>query len=472
MTETFMRGLEFFNDNILYYPTLIAMLLGAGIYFTIRTGFAQLRLFPEAISVINEKTDDEDAVTGFQALMVTVGSKVGTGNIIGVSMALCLGGYGSVFWLWVTGLIGSSLAIIESTLAQIYKRRGERGNCYGGPSYYMEYGMGSRVLGIIFSIALVSTFGVGFNALASFNLQSSFETYGWYNESSPYIIGGILALLTLYILLGGGERIIKATDKIVPVMGVAYVVVSVIILLFNLGALADVMKLIISEAMDFRAMAAGIASSALMHGIKRGLYSNEAGMGSAPNAAASAHTSHPVKQGLVMLVSTFIVTFAICTATALVTLSSGIVPTPELAGAPYVNMAMHELIGPAGPMFITASLTLFAFTTILGNLYYVDSNLTYLNGNVEPSKGFMTGYRIVAALVVFIGAIIEMDLVWGIADLTMGIMAVVNIPAMLYLGKYALRAMKDYTDQRAQGLDPVFKAENIGMDTTNLDYWK
>ena len=468
----FMDGLVHFNDNVLYYPVLIVMLLGSGIYFTLRTKAVQIRLFPEALRVVNEKPDTEDGVTGLQALLVTVGSKVGTGNIIGVSMAICLGGYGAVFWLWVTGLVGASLAFIESTLAQIYKRKDSQGGSYGGPAYYMEYGLNSKLMGTLFSISLIMTFGIGFNALASFNLQSSFQSYGWYNNSSPYIIGGVLAVLTLYILFGGGERIIKATDRIVPIMGVAYVLVAIVILLMNLSTLSTVLKLIFTHAMDFEAIFAGIATSALMHGIKRGLYSNEAGMGSAPNAAASAQTSHPAKQGLVQVVSTFIVTFAISTATALMTLSSGIEPTPAMAGAEYVNVAMEELVGPIGPVFVTIALVFFAFTTILGNLYYVDSNLVYLNKNKQPSSSFMTMYRVVASLVVFIGAIVQMEYVWALADFTMGIMALINIPAILILGKIALDTLSDYTKQKSTGMDPVFKAENIGLDTDQLDFWK
>lgn len=261
--------------------------------------------------------------------MATVGSKVGTGNIIGVSMAMCLGGYGAVFWMWVTGLVGSSLAFVESTLAQIYKRRDPEGGSYGGPSYYMQYGINSKTLGMIFSVALIFTYAVGFNALASFNLQSSFSTYSWYTDKSPYIIGAVVALATAYILIGGGKRILKITDKIVPLMGGAYVLVAIVLVVLNIKMMPRIFGLILESAFDFRAIFAGIVSSALMHGIKRGLYSNEAGMGSAPNAAASASTSHPVKQGLLQMLSTFIVTFGICTATALMTLSSGVIPTPD-----------------------------------------------------------------------------------------------------------------------------------------------
>lgn len=469
--ENITSFITYVNDNILYYPVLIVLLLGAGIYFSIRTGLVQLKLFSESLRVVNEKPE-EGEVSGLQALMVTVGSKVGTGNIIGVSTAICLGGYGAVFWMWIVGLLGAATSFIESTLAQIYKRRAPEGGCYGGPSYYMEYGLNSKVLGLIFSLALILTYGVGFNALASYNLQSSFSVYGFYNENTPIIIGAIFGILTLYCLLGGGKRILAFTDKIVPFMGVCYVLVAIIILIMNFSRIPSIFSLIFTDAFNFRAIFGGIASSSLMFGVKRGLYSNEAGIGSAPNAVASVDTSHPVKQGLVQMLSTYIVTFGICTATAMMTMASGLEATPDLAGAPYVQNALNLMIGNAGNIFITASLVLFAFTTIIGNLYYVDSNLTYLNNKKRPSNTFMTVYRIIAAFVVFVGATMEMDFAWSVSDLLMGIMTIINVPVILRLGGQAIAALNDYIEQKQQGLDPVFKASNIGIDTSKLDYWK
>lgn len=469
--DALLSGLTWFNDNVLYYPVLIILLLGAGLYFSIKTGFVQLRLLGESVSVVNEKAE-EGEVTGFQALMVTVGSKVGTGNIIGVSTAICLGGYGAVFWMWVTGLVGASLAFIESTLAQIYKRRDPVKGSYGGPSYYMEHGLNSKFLGIIFSIALILTYGVGFNALASFNLQSSFEVYGFYNETTPWIIGAVLALFAGYCILGGGERIVKAVSAIVPIMGGAYVVVAIIVVVLNITRIPEVFGLIFSDAFNFQAILGGIAGSSLMYGIKRGLYSNEAGMGSAPNAAASAATTHPAKQGLVQMLSVFIVTFGICTATALMSMATGVEATPEKAGSPYVQEALSSVFGQFGNIFITLALVFFAFTTLLGNLYYVDSNLTYLNGNKKPSNTFMLAYRIIAIAVIFFGATLEMDLAWSLSDLLMGLMCLINIPVIIKLGGIANRCLQDYVYQKGQGLDPVFKAENIDMDTSRLDYWK
>ncbi len=467
---TFGEALLWFNDNVLYYPLLIILLLGAGIYFTIRTGWVQ-GLVGEGLRVVKEKTGDGE-VSGLEALMVTVGSKVGTGNIIGVSTAICLGGYGAVFWMWITGLIGASSAFIEAALAQIYKRKDPDGGSYGGPSYYMQHALNSRALGVIFSIALILTFGVGFNALASFNLQSSFEVYGFYNpQVTLKIIGGILALLTAYCLFGGGKRIIAFCSKIVPIMGGAYVIIALLVLIFNFRNIPSTFGKIFSDAFNFEAIFGGIAGSSLMFGVKRGLYANEAGIGSAPNAAANAKSSHPAKIGLVQMLSVFIVTFGICTATSLMTISSGIEATPELAGAPYVQEALYNTFGSFGHIFITAALVFFAFTTVLGNLYYVDSNLTYLKGS-KPSQGFMTIYRIIASIVVFVGASAKMSMIWNLSDLFMGIMAIVNVPVILILGKQAIDCLNDYREQIKAGKDPVFRAADIGIDPNKVDYWK
>lgn len=459
-------------NDILYYPVLIILLLGIGIYFTLKTGFLQGRLFKESVRVVMEKPEEDDSVSSFQALMVSTASRVGTGNIVGVSSALCLGGYGAVFWMWVVAIIGGASAFVESTLAQIYKRRDEQGNSYGGPSYYIESALKNRALGIIFAISLILTYAIGFNMLAAFNLQTSFQAYSFYNESTtPYIIGGVLALVTLYCILGGGKRIIRFTSMLVPLMGTIYVIVSLIMIVINIGYMPTVFERIFSDAFNFRAIFGGVAGSSMMYGIKRGLYSNEAGIGSAPNAAASAHVSHPVKQGLVQMLSVFIDTVVICSATAFMCLSSGVEPSAELGGAPYVQAALSTFMGSFGNHFITISLILFAFTTLIGNLYYVDNNLAYINGKV-PSKTFMTAYRVFAAAVIFLGAAQKQALAWDIADLLMGVMALINLPAILILGNTAIKSLKDYESQRKEGKNPVFRAASIGLDDSKLDYWK
>ncbi len=456
-------------NDALYSYLLIIILIAGGIYFTFRTRFAQFRLLKEQIKAVTEKPADGKGVSSFQALMVSTASRVGTGNIIGVSTALCLGGFGSVFWMWVIAIIGSASAFVESTLAQIYKRKGEDG-CYGGPAYYIETALKNRPLAIIFSILLVLTYGVGFNMLASYNLQSTFSSYSFYNaETSPWIIGLIIAVLVGYCLLGGGSRILKTTSFLVPVMGVAYILVALLIVILNITTLPEIFKTIITEAFDFEAIFGGFSGSCIMFGIKRGLFSNEAGVGSAPNASASADVSHPAKQGLVQVLSVFIDTILVSTATAFMCMSSGVEPTKELSGAPFVQAALTETLGQFGPIFITVAMILFAFTTLLGNLYYVDQCAVFFLGRV-PSKKVQNIYHIIASIVIFIGAGLSADLLWNIADIAMGGMTIINMPVILILGKYAFRALKDYENQRKNGGTPIFKAKNIDLPH-KTDYW-
>lgn len=467
-----MRDLLSAVNGVLYYPILIIVLLACGFYFTIRTKFIQFGLLGEAFKVIGEKPEGKDDVSSFQALMVSTASRVGTGNIVGVANAICLGGPGAVFWMWIIALIGGASAFIESTLAQIYKKRGDDGVSYGGPSYYIENAIGSRGLGVLFAVALIATYAVGFNMLASFNLQDSFRVYDFYVPGkTSWMIGAVLALIAGYCILGGGKRIIKFTSLLVPIMGVIFVIMAIIMIVLNAKNIPSMFGMIFEDAFNFKAIFGGVAGSCLVQGIKRGLYSNEAGMGSAPNAAASASVSHPVKQGLVQMISVFLDTIVICSATAFMSLASGIVPTEELAGAPFVQASLSTVFGPYGNLFITVSLALFAFTTLLGNLYYVDSCLTYLNKKT-PSKTFMLCYRIIATILIFVGAGMEMSLAWDVADLLMGIMCLINIPSIIYLGSVALKALEDYKEQRSEGKNPVFKAETIGIDTSKLDYWK
>ena len=467
-----MRELLSAVNGVLYYPILIIVLLACGFYFTIRTKFIQFGLLGEAFKVITEKPEGKDDVSSFQALMVSTASRVGTGNIVGVANAICLGGPGAVFWMWIIALIGGASAFIESTLAQIYKKRGSDGVSYGGPSYYIENAIGSRGLGVLFAVALIATYAVGFNMLASFNLQDSFRVYDFYVPGkTSWMIGAVLALIAGYCILGGGKRIIKFTSLLVPVMGVIFVIMALVMIVINIKNVPAMFGMIFKDAFNFKAIFGGVAGSALVEGIKRGLYSNEAGMGSAPNAAASASVSHPVKQGLVQMISVFLDTIVICSATAFMSLASGIVPTEELAGAPFVQASLSTVFGSYGNIFITVSLALFAFTTLLGNLYYVDSCLTYINKKT-PSKTFMLCYRIIAAILIFVGAGMEMSLAWDMADFLMGVMCLINIPSILYLGSIALKALEDYKRQRAEGKNPVFKAETVGIDTSKLDYWK
>ncbi len=464
----FKQIIDTVNDALYSYVLIIILVLG-GLYFTCRTKFVQFRLFKEQIHAVMEKPQDSNGVSSFQALMVSTASRVGTGNIVGVSTALCLGGFGSVFWMWVIAIVGSASAFVESTLAQIYKKKGPDGS-YGGPAYYIENALKCRPLAIVFSILVIVTYGFGFNMLASYNLQSTFSGYVFYSkEITPWIIGLIVAVLVGFCLFGGGKRILKVTSTLVPFMGVAYILIALVIVFINIGLLPNIMKTIFAEAFDFQAIFGGFSGSCIIYGIKRGLFSNEAGVGSAPNASASAQVKHPVKQGLVQVLSVFIDTILICSATAFMCMSSGVKPSAELSGAPYVQAALSSTLGVFGPIFITVAMILFAFTTLVGNLYYVDKAIFFIFKKM-PSKTFMNVYYIVASLVILLGAGLSADLLWGIADITMGAMTIINMPVILYLGKYAFRALKDYEKQRKDSVEPVFKVKNIELPH-KTDYW-
>jgi AGCS family alanine or glycine:cation symporter len=456
-------------SGVLYMPWVPVLLLVAGLFFSFRTKFVQIRLLPESFRVIMEKPKSKGAISSFGALMVSTASRVGTGNIVGVSTAICLGGYGAVFWMWVTALLGGASAFVESTLAQIYKRRDDKGGSYGGPSYYIETALGQRWLGILFAIFVIFTYAVGYNMLASYNLQTTFAAFDFYTSSTPAVVGIVLAVLFALCVLGGAKRLVKVTGALVPIMGVIYVLVAVVVVVMHAGLLPTVFSNIFASAFDFKAIFGGFAGSCVMNGIKRGLYSNEAGMGSAPNAAATADVSHPVKQGLVQMLSVFIDTLLICSATALMCLCSGLTPTEDLAGAPYVQAALGNVMGSFGPVFIAVSMSLFAFTTLIGNYYYCEGCLKFIFKR-DPSKVFMTVFRIAAAVLVFLGAVISMGLAWDTADLAQALMVVVNVPVILILTKPALAALKDYMAQRKQGKNPEFLASSIGLKQ-KTDFW-
>ena len=459
-------------SSFMYSKLLVIILIGAGLYFTIRTRFPQVRLFERACESVMEKPDDKEAISSFQALMVSTASRVGTGNIVGVSSAICIGGFGSVFWMWVIAIIGSASALIESTLAQIYKKKGEDGKCYGGPAYYIEAALHCRPLAIVFCIAMILTYAFGFNMLASYNLQSTFSGFSFYDPKvSPWIIGGILAVLTGWCLLGGGSRIVKVTSTLVPVMGLAYIGMALIVVIINIRNVPEMFLRIFEEAFDFKAIFGAFAGSAMMQGIRRGLYSNEAGIGSAPNAAAAADVSHPVKQGLVQMLSVFIDTLLVCSATAFMGLFSGVPITKEVAGAAYVQNAATAVFGGFGPLLITICMLLFGFSTLIGNLFYVDNCIRFIHKGA-PSHGFVNTFRIVCVLVVFVGAGMSMAAVWDIADILMAVMCFINIPACFILGNTAVKAMRDYQQQKKEGRNPVFKAASIGIDESTVQYWK
>ena len=456
--------------GFLYRPYIVPLfLLAAGLYFTIRTGLIQFRLFGESIRVVKEKPKEKGGISSFGALMVSTASRVGTGNIVGVSTAICLGGFGAVFWMWVVALVGGASAFIESALAQVYKKRDADGSSYGGPSYYMEQALHQRWLGIVFAVVLILTYVVGFNMLAAYNLQDAFGGFSFYVKGrTPYIIGAILAVLFALCVLGGGKRLTNVTGVLVPVMGLLYIVMSLVVVFMNIRIFPSVIANIFRDAFNFKAAFSGFTGSCIMWGIKRGLYSNEAGMGSAPNAAATADVSHPAKQGLVQMLSVFIDTLLICSATAFMCLCSGVVPTPEAAGAAYVQASVQQSLGNFGPIFIAVSMCLFAFTTLIGNYYYCEGCLKYILKR-DPSKAGMVVFRVLASVIVFVGATVSAGLAWDTADMLQATMVIINVPVILILGNKGVAVLKDYMRQRSEGKDPQFHAADIGI--TGTDFW-
>ena len=476
MFETIDAGVLKVSD-FLYQPFIVPLILIAGgIYLTIRCGFIQIGMFKEACKVITEKPH-EGGISSFGALMVSTASRVGTGNIIGVSTAIVLGGPGAIFWMWITAFFGGASAFVESTLAQIFKKRDDDGTSKGGPAYYMRDALGQRWLGVIFSIFIIFTYMVGYNMLASFNFQSTFQTYDFYDEhTTPLIVGLVLAILFGAVVLGGAKRLIKVTEVLVPVMGVMYVIVSLIVLAINIPNLGHMFGMIFSDAFDFKSIFGGFAGSCIMYGVKRGLYSNEAGMGSAPNAAARADVSHPAKQGLVQMLSVFIDTLIICTATAFMCLSTNVVRTEYIDAegnanaAGYVQDSLGSVFGGFGPTFIVIAMAFFAFTTLIGNYSYCEGCFEFII-NREAKKGELIIMRLLAAVLVFVGAIASAGLVWDIADMMQGLMVITNVPTIVILGGIAFKCLNDYRAQLQQGINPIFKAKNIGLKQ-DTDFWK
>ena len=454
------------NDFMYTYPLLI-LLVGAGVYFTVRTRFVQGRLLGEAFRVLLEKAEVKDGkkqVSSFEALMISTASRVGTGNIAGIATAIAAGGPGAVFWMWVMAVIGSASAFIESTLAQVYKVKDGK-DFRGGPSYYMEKALGKRYLGIIFSVLLIICFAYGFNGLQSFNMSSSLEYYipGYADSVYPAVIGAVLAAATAFVIFGGVHRIGFITSVIVPVMAGGYLLMGLATMVMNAGRIPEVFALIFREAFDGRAIFGGFAGSAVVIGIKRGLFSNEAGMGSAPNASASAAVSHPAKQGLVQVLSVFIDTLLICSATAMMLLLSGVEgKSGVLDGIPYVQQAISANVGTWGIHFITFSIFTFAFSSLVGNYYYAESNIKF----IKDDKRLLFVFRVSCLLAVFLGAQADFSVIWNVADITMGGMAVLNIVVILLLGGTAVKVLRDYEEQKKRGVEPVFRAEELGIGNT------
>lgn len=460
-------------NDFMYTYILLFLLVGIGLLFTVGTKFVQFRLLKDGLKSMLEKAevkeDGKKKVSSFQALMISTASRVGTGNIAGIATAIATGGPGAVFWMWLMAVIGGASAFAESTLAQVYKIKDDNGAYRGGPSYYMEKALGKRWMGVLFSILLIICFAYGFNGLQAYNMSSALQYY--LKDSADVnvsfvvsiVLGLVLAAVAAWVIWGGAHRIGFVSSVMVPVMATAYILMSVVVTILNFKELPGILATIFESAFQFRAMAGGFAGSCIVIGIKRGLFSNEAGMGSAPNASASADVAHPVKQGLVQVISVFIDTLLICTSTAMLLFCSGVEGKADvLDGIPFVQAAISANVGEWGIHFITIAIFAFAFSSLIGNYFYAESNILF----IKDSKVLLNLFRVTCLVAIFLGALADFDLAWNIADITMGLMAVVNIIAIFLLRKTLFKILKDYEKQKQEGRDPVFHEDNIGLKDT------
>ncbi|MGL5368907.1 MAG: alanine/glycine:cation symporter family protein [Cetobacterium somerae] len=446
--------INFFND-ILWGYVLIVMLLFVGTYFTLKTKFVQIRYFGQMIKILGDSVGHKGGVSSFKAFCISTASRVGTGNLAGVAIAIASGGPGAIFWMWLIAIIGGASSFVESTLAQIYKvKDGEAFR--GGPAYYMEKALNKRWMGVAFSILISITFGLIFNSVQSNTISLAFHEAFKLDRT---IIGIVLAIGTGAIIFGGVQRIANFSAAVVPVMAILYILVSLYVIVSNISMVPEIFRDIIENAFGIRQAVGGGIGAAIMTGVKRGLFSNEAGMGSAPNAAAAAETSHPVKQGFVQTLGVFTDTILICSCTAFMVLISGAHKTEGLTGIQLTQNALSSQVGGWGNVFIALCILLFAFSSIIGNYYYGETNIEFLT----PNKTWLNLYRVGVIGMVMFGSIGELALVWNMADLFMGLMAVLNLIAIFLLGKVAFEALGDYSNQKESGLDPSFNKNDIDM---------
>jgi alanine or glycine:cation symporter, AGCS family len=444
--------LDFLNE-ILWGYVLIYGLVAAGLAFTIASRFVQFRYFGAMFGILRQAFHHEAGhLSSFQALMLSVAGRVGAGNIAGVAVAITLGGPGAVFWMWIIGLIGMATSYFECALAQLYKNAEPDGTYRGGPAYYIERGLGQRWLAAIFSVLLLVTFGFGFSALQSYTVASSFhDAFG-----IPTVVTGLALVVVLgLIIFGGVKRIATAAEIIVPVMAIGYILIALVVVLYNITEVPAAFALILSSAFGLEEAFAGGIGAAIAHGVRRGLFSNEAGLGSAPNVAAVAYVRHPANQGIVQAFSVFIDTLIICSCTAfLVLLSDVYTGTGETDGIVLTQASLASQVGEWGRSFVSIALMLFAFTSIMYNYYLGENSLNFFS---EENKTLFTGFRVLTLVLVLWGSLQDLTTVFAFADITMGLLAVVNLAAVILLIKVGLRIMRDYDEQKRAGIaHPVF----------------
>lgn len=467
------------NDAIWGY-VLIFVLIGCGLWFTWRTHFVQFRmvgrmirlLTDSAVSTVEEQVKEKGRegkqkhISSFQAFAVSVATRVGTGNLAGVASAIAIGGPGAVFWMWVIALIGSATAFVESTLAQLFKRK-DKDSFIGGPAYYIQRGLHQRWMAFTFAILITCQFGLSNNSIQSNTICGAMQqAFGW----SPLWVGVIIAVISLFIVFGGIHRIAQVNAVLVPVMAISYVILALVIIAMNIEHIPQVFKIIVLDAFGVHQIAGGGIGVTIMMGVKRGLFSNEAGEGSAPNVAATAAVTHPVKQGLIQALGVFTDTLIVCSCTAFIILISGLYEVPGLDGIALTQLALQSEVGAAGPIFVAVAIFLFAFSTIIGNYYYGEANIRFITSNTKV----MTAYRICSAgVMVIFGALASFELVWNIVDLFMAFLTACNLVAIVLLGRYAFFLLEDFQKQIKQGIkDPVFHRSQIPELEQELDCWE
>ncbi|MCG1009177.1 alanine:cation symporter family protein [Salinicoccus sp. ID82-1] len=458
------------GNSLLWGDFLIGLLIVAGLYFSISSKFVQFRWFKEMFHVLTEKgealPDGRKGISPFQAFTISAASRVGTGNIAGVATAIVLGGPGAIFWMWIVAFFGAATAFFESTLAQVYKVKDAEGGFRGGPAYYMEKGLNQKWLGLLFAVLITITFGFVFNGLQANTIAHAYEQA--FNVDR-WIIGLIVAALAGLVIFGGAKWIANVTGYIVPVMAIIYLGVVFVILIINYDQIIPMLGRIFTNAFGIREVFGGAVGAAILNGFQRGLFSNEAGMGSAPNAAASSAVSHPVKQGLIQSLGVFFDTMIVCTATAILILmytdlSFG---ADAVQGIEVTQMAMTEQIGSFGATFIAIVILLFAYSSILGNYFYGQSNLYYIKEN----RVLLFVFKILVVVMIFVGSVMDLDTAWATADLFMALMAVTNLVAVFGLSNVVWQVAADYKKQLKRGENPVFQTNNIRADLTSVDEW-
>ena len=465
------------NDAVWGYVLIIA-LVGCGLWFTWRTHFVQFRMIGEMLRVLTDSAVDtveehvremgpkQRRISSFQAFAVSVATRVGTGNLAGVASAIAIGGPGAVFWMWMIALVGSATAFVESTLAQLFKQK-HKDSYIGGPAYYIQQGLHKRWMAVTFAILITCQFGLSNNSIQANTICGAMqEAFGW----SPAWVGLVLAALGLIIVFGGIQRIAMVCSVLVPLMALGYLLLAIVIVVMNIELVPHVFKVIVFDAFGIEQVAGGGIGTTIMYGVKRGLFSNEAGEGSAPNVAATASTTHPVKQGLIQALGVFTDTLLVCSCTAFIILISGLYSVPELNGIALTQSALQSEVGAAGPVFVAIAIFLFAFSSIIGNYYYGEANIRF----ITPNTTIMTIYRICSAgVMVIFGAIASFELVWNIVDFFMAFLTACNLIAIVLLGRYAFRLLDDYRSQKRQGIkEPTFHRSQLPELESELECWE